>query len=158
MSLHNLKPAVGSTFTKKRLGRGEGSGSAGTSGRGHKGAKSRSGYSKKIGFEGGQMPLQRRVPKFGFTNPNRTEYRVINLDIIQKLIDDHPMTNQDGKVRFLNFGASSLDIMILYYVNSPDWEVLIDAQQKINFDIIDIVNKYKCDFAFPSTSVYIEKN
>jgi len=87
MSLHNLKPAVGSTFTKKRLGRGEGSGSAGTSGRGHKGAKSRSGYSKKIGFEGGQMPLQRRVPKFGFTNPNRTEYRVINLDIIQKLID-----------------------------------------------------------------------
>ncbi|MAB84735.1 MAG: 50S ribosomal protein L15 [Cryomorphaceae bacterium] len=88
MSLHNLKPAEGSTFTKKRLGRGEGSGSAGTSGRGHKGAKSRSGYSKKIGFEGGQMPLQRRVPKFGFTNPNRTEYRVINLDIIQKLIDD----------------------------------------------------------------------
>jgi large subunit ribosomal protein L15 len=88
MSLHNLKPAVGSTFTKKRLGRGEGSGSAGTSGRGHKGAKSRSGYSKKIGFEGGQMPLQRRVPKFGFTNPNRTEYRVINLDIIQKLIND----------------------------------------------------------------------
>lgn len=88
MSLHNLKPAVGSTFTPKRLGRGEGSGSAGTSGRGHKGAKSRSGYSKKIGFEGGQMPLQRRVPKFGFTNPNRTEYRVINLDIIQKLIDD----------------------------------------------------------------------
>ena len=88
MSLHNLKPAEGSTFTKKRLGRGEGSGSAGTSGRGHKGAKSRSGYSKKIGLEGGQMPLQRRVPKFGFTNPNRTEYRVINLDIIQKLIDD----------------------------------------------------------------------
>ena len=88
MSLHNLKPAEGSTFTKKRLGRGEGSGSAGTSGRGHKGAKSRSGYSKKIGFEGGQMPLQRRVPKFGFTNPNRTEFRVINLDIIQKLIDE----------------------------------------------------------------------
>jgi large subunit ribosomal protein L15 len=88
MSLHNLKPAIGSTFTKKRLGRGEGSGSAGTSGRGHKGAKSRSGYSKKIGFEGGQMPLQRRVPKFGFTNPNRTEFRVINLDIIQKLIDE----------------------------------------------------------------------
>ena len=88
MSLHSLKPADGSTFTKKRLGRGEGSGSAGTSGRGHKGAKSRSGYSKKIGFEGGQMPLQRRVPKFGFTNPNRTEYRVINLDIIQKLIDE----------------------------------------------------------------------
>lgn len=88
MSLHNLKPAAGSTFTKKRLGRGEGSGSAGTAGRGHKGAKSRSGYSKKIGFEGGQMPLQRRVPKFGFTNPNRVEYRGINLDTIQKLVEE----------------------------------------------------------------------
>jgi large subunit ribosomal protein L15 len=88
MSLHNLKPAAGSTFTKKRLGRGEGSGSAGTAGRGHKGAKSRSGYSKKIGFEGGQMPLQRRVPKFGFTNPNRIEYRGINLDTIQMLVDE----------------------------------------------------------------------
>ena len=88
MSLNNLNPAAGSTFTKKRLGRGEGSGSAGTAGRGHKGAKSRSGYSKKIGFEGGQMPLQRRVPKFGFTNPNRVEYRGINLDTIQKLIDE----------------------------------------------------------------------
>jgi len=68
------------------------------------------------------------------------------------------MTNQDGKVRFLEFGPSSLDIMVLYYVDSPDWEALIDAKQKINFDIIDIVNKYKCEFAFPSTSVYIEKN
>ena len=77
---------------------------------------------------------------------------------IQKIIDEHPKTNQDGKVRFLNFGASSLDIMVLYYVNSPDWEDLIDAQQKINYDIIDIVNKYNCEFAFPSTSVYIEKN
>jgi MscS family membrane protein len=74
------------------------------------------------------------------------------------LIDEHPMTNEDGRVRFLNFGASSLDIMVLYYVNSPDWEVLIDAQQKINFDIINIVNNYKCEFAFPSTSIYIEKN
>jgi MscS family membrane protein len=77
---------------------------------------------------------------------------------IQVLIDENPMTNEDGRVRFLNFGASSLDIMVLYYVNSPDWEVLIDAQQKINFDIINIVNNYKCEFAFPSTSVYIEKN
>lgn len=77
---------------------------------------------------------------------------------IQVLIDEHPMTNEDGRVRFLNFGASSLDVMVLYYVNSPDWEVLIDAQQKINFDIIHIVNKYKCEFAFPSTSVYLEKN
>ena len=77
---------------------------------------------------------------------------------IQELIDKHPKTNNDGKVRFLNFGASSLDIMVLYYVNSPDWEVLIDTQEKINYSIIDIVAKHKCDFAFPSTSVYIEKN
>ena len=88
MSLHNIKPAAGSTFTKKRLGRGEGSGSAGTAGRGHKGQKSRSGYSKKIGFEGGQMPLQRRVPKFGFKNPNRVEFRAINLDVLQLLADE----------------------------------------------------------------------
>ena len=68
------------------------------------------------------------------------------------------MTNDEGKVRFLSFGASSLDIMVLYYVNSPEWEVLIDTQQKINYEIIEIVNKYNCEFAFPSTSVYIEKN
>ncbi len=77
---------------------------------------------------------------------------------IQDLIDKHPETNKDGKVRFLNFGPSSLDIMVLYYVNSPDWEVLINTQEKINYSIIDIVSKHKCDFAFPSTSVYIEKN
>ena len=92
MSLHNLKPAAGSTFTKKRLGRGEGSGSAGTAGRGHKGAKSRSGYSRKIGFEGGQMPLQRRVPKFGFTNINRKEYQGINLDKLQEFLDAGKIT------------------------------------------------------------------
>lgn len=111
MSLHNLKPAVGSTFTPKRLGRGEGSGSAGTSGRGHKGAKSRSGYSKKIGFEGGQMPLQRRVPKFGFTNPNRTEYRVINLDIIQKLIDDKKVKEITLEFLITNGLASKNDLV-----------------------------------------------
>ena len=111
MSLHNLKPAVGSTFTTKRLGRGEGSGSAGTSGRGHKGAKSRSGYSKKIGFEGGQMPLQRRVPKFGFTNPNRTEYRVINLDIIQKLIDDKKVKEITLEFLITNGLASKNDLV-----------------------------------------------
>ena len=111
MSLHNLKPAVGSTFTPKRLGRGEGSGSAGTSGRGHKGAKSRSGYSKKIGFEGGQMPLQRRVPKFGFTNPNRTEYRVINLDIIQKLIDDKKVKEITLEFLISNGLASKNDLV-----------------------------------------------
>jgi large subunit ribosomal protein L15 len=94
MNLSNLKPAQGSTFTKKRLGRGEGSGSGGTASRGHKGAKSRSGYSKKIGFEGGQMPLQRRVPKFGFKNPNRVEYKAINLDIIQSLIEAGRVTDK----------------------------------------------------------------
>jgi len=89
MDLSNLKPAEGSVKSQgKRIGRGQGSGKGGTATRGHKGAKSRSGYSKKIGFEGGQMPLQRRVPKFGFTNVNRKEYQGINLDILQQLVDD----------------------------------------------------------------------
>jgi len=87
MKLHTLKPAEGSTKAKKRVGRGQGSGHGGTSTRGHKGAKSRSGYKSKIGFEGGQMPLQRRVPKFGFKNINRVEYKGINLDTIQVIID-----------------------------------------------------------------------
>ena len=88
MDLSNLKPAEGSVKNKgKRVGRGEGSGKGGTATRGHKGAKSRSGYSKKIGFEGGQMPLQRRVPKFGFNNINRKEYTGINLDTLQGLVD-----------------------------------------------------------------------
>ena len=86
MELHNLKPAEGSIKKGKRIGRGEGSKRGGTSTRGHKGAKSRSGYSKKSGFEGGQQPLQRRVPKFGFTNPNRVEYLGINLDRLQEVI------------------------------------------------------------------------
>ena len=87
MNLSNLKHAEGSTKTRKRIGRGPGSGIGGTSTRGHKGAKSRSGYSKKIGFEGGQMPLQRRVPNFGFKHINRVEYKAINLDTIQKLAE-----------------------------------------------------------------------
>ncbi len=88
MDLGNLKPAKGSVHKSgKAVGRGQGSGKGGTATRGHKGAKSRSGYSKKIGFEGGQMPLQRRVPKFGFNNRNRVEYRGINLDTIQELAD-----------------------------------------------------------------------
>lgn len=87
-SLHNLTPAEGSVKKGKRIARGEGSGHGGTSTRGHKGAKSRSGYSRKIGFEGGQMPLQRRVPKFGFTNINRKEYQAINLDKLQSLVDN----------------------------------------------------------------------
>lgn len=88
MELHNLKPAKGSVKKNKRLGRGQASGTGGTAGRGHKGAKSRSGYSKKIGFEGGQMPLQRRVPKFGFKNHNRVSYKAINLDVIQAVADE----------------------------------------------------------------------
>ena len=92
MNLSNLKPAEGSTKTRKRIGRGAGSGLGGTSTRGHKGAKSRSGYSKKVGFEGGQMPLQRRVPKFGFKNINRVEYKAINLDTIQTLADAKNLT------------------------------------------------------------------
>ena len=89
MNLSNLQPASGSVKNKgKRVGRGQGSGKGGTATRGHKGAKSRSGYSKKLGFEGGQMPLQRRVPKFGFKNINRKEYQGVNLDVIQQLVDD----------------------------------------------------------------------
>lgn len=87
MKLHTLKPAIASTHSRKRIGRGPGSGLGGTSTRGHKGAKSRSGYSKKIGFEGGQMPLQRRLPKFGFKNINRVEYRVVNIDTLQELAE-----------------------------------------------------------------------
>lgn len=99
MKLNTLKPAEGSVKNKKRIGRGQGSGKGGTATRGHKGAKSRSGYSKKIGFEGGQMPLQRRVPKFGFTNPNRVEYKAINLSTLEELA---------GKTK-----ASSIDVKLL---------------------------------------------
>lgn len=89
MDLSNLKPAEGSVKKEaKRVGRGQGSGKGGTATRGHKGAKSRSGYSKKLGFEGGQMPLQRRVPKFGFTNVNRKEYQGVNLDTLQELVEN----------------------------------------------------------------------
>lgn len=92
-SLHNLTPAEGSVKKEKRIARGEGSGKGGTATRGHKGQKSRSGYSRKIGFEGGQMPLQRRVPKFGFTNINRIEYQGINLDKLQSLVDSEKITD-----------------------------------------------------------------
>ena len=101
MQLNNLKPAKGSVKSGKRIGRGEGSGKGGTATRGHKGQKSRSGYSRKIGFEGGQMPLQRRVPKFGFKNINRKEYQGINLDTLQQLVDD-------GKIK----DTVSLDVLL----------------------------------------------
>lgn len=94
MNLSNLQPAEGSVHNQnKRVGRGEGSGKGGTAARGHKGAKSRSGYSKKIGFEGGQMPLQRRVPKYGFNNINRKEYAGVNLDTLQLLVDKGIVTD-----------------------------------------------------------------
>ncbi|MDP4237998.1 MAG: 50S ribosomal protein L15 [Bacteroidota bacterium] len=92
MNLSNLTPAAGSVQTRKRIGRGTGSGLGGTSTKGHKGQKSRSGYSKKIGFEGGQMPIQRRLPKFGFKNVNRVEYKAINLDTLQILAENKNLT------------------------------------------------------------------
>ena len=92
MNLSNLTPASGSTFTRKRIGRGTGSGLGGTSTKGHKGQKSRSGYSKKIGFEGGQMPIQRRLPKFGFKNVNRVEYKAINIDTLEILATSKNLT------------------------------------------------------------------
>jgi large subunit ribosomal protein L15 len=100
MDLSNLKPAKGSVKKGKRLGRGQGSGKGGTSTRGHKGAKSRSGYSKKIGFEGGQMPLQRRVPKYGFKNVNRREYKGINLSTLQELAEKSNLDKIDFEVLF----------------------------------------------------------
>jgi|TARA_B110000003_G_scaffold252350_1_gene266869 large subunit ribosomal protein L15 len=95
MNLSNLRPAEGSVKSQgKRVGRGQGSGKGGTATRGHKGAKSRSGYSRKVGFEGGQMPLQRRVPKFGFTNINRKDYQGINLDTLQQLVDEKKIKSE----------------------------------------------------------------
>ena len=104
MELHNLKPAKGSIKSSKRIGRGEGSKKGGTSTRGHKGAKSRSGYSRKIGFEGGQQPLQRRVPKFGFTNPNRVEYNGVNLDVLQALVDNKKLKSKVAQKDLMDNG------------------------------------------------------
>ena len=134
MELHNLKPAKGAVKTSKRVGRGEGSKRGGTSTRGHKGAKSRSGYSKKIGFEGGQQPLQRRVPKFGFTNPNRVEYNGVNLDTIQALFDakklkgkivkqdliDNGLVQKNDLVKILGRGllTAKLDITVNAFSNA----------------------------------------
>ena len=111
MELNNLKPAKGSVSKSKRIARGQGSGRGGTSTRGHNGAQSRSGYSRKVGFEGGQMPLQRRVPKFGFTNINRKEFRGINLDVIQKLIDEKKVKVIDADTLISNGLASRNDLI-----------------------------------------------
>lgn len=123
MNLHTLKPASGSVKSPKRIGRGEGSGHGGTSTRGHKGAKSRSGYSKKRGFEGGQMPLQRRIPRFGFNNPFRVTYKVINLDTIQQLLEQnnvsvidlaffqaHGLASKNDRVKILARGEFSAKV------------------------------------------------
>ncbi len=109
MKLHTLKPAEGSIKSGKRVGRGQGSGRGGTSTRGHNGAQSRSGYSRKLGFEGGQMPLQRRLPKFGFTNPNRVEYRAINLDTLQELADKSKAKKVDLELLIANGLAGKND-------------------------------------------------
>lgn len=111
MDLSNLKPAEGSVHQEKRIGRGQGSGRGGTSTRGHKGAKSRSGYSSKAGFEGGQMPLYRRVPKFGFKNINRVEYRGVNLETIQSLVDSKNITVIDPEVLYANGLTSKKDLV-----------------------------------------------
>jgi len=111
MDLSNLKPAKGSTHKEKRIGRGQGSGKGGTATRGHKGQKSRSGYSRKVGFEGGQMPLQRRVPKFGFTNINRKEYKGINIGILQNLADKKGITEINPEV-LRSVGLASKNTLI----------------------------------------------
>jgi len=111
MDLSNLRPAKGSTKKGKRLGRGQGSGKGGTSTRGHKGAKSRSGYSKKIGFEGGQMPLQRRVPKYGFKNVNRKEYKSINISTLQYIAEQHSLEKIDFDV-LVNAGFVSKNALV----------------------------------------------
>jgi large subunit ribosomal protein L15 len=111
MKLSSLKPAEGSVKTRKRVGRGQGSGLGGTSARGHKGAQSRSGYSRKRGFEGGQMPLQRRVPKFGFKNHNRVEYKAINLDTLQLLAESTGSNLINFEVLYTNGLVSKSDLV-----------------------------------------------
>lgn len=111
MELNNLRPAYGSTHHDRRLGRGQGSGHAGTSGRGHKGAKSRSGYHTKIGFEGGQMPLQRRLPKFGFKSLNRVEYKAINVGMLQALAERDNLTTIDKETLIVAGLVSKNDLV-----------------------------------------------
>lgn len=113
MDLSNLKPAAGSIQRDgKRVGRGQGSGKGGTATRGHKGAKSRSGYSKKIGFEGGQMPLQIRLPKFGFTNRNKVTYAVVNLDTLQHLVDEKTINDVVDFETFVNLRLAGKDDVV----------------------------------------------
>lgn len=131
MSLHNLQPAEGSVKKEKRIARGEGSGKGGTATRGHKGAKSRSGYSRKVGFEGGQMPLQRRVPKFGFTNINRKEYVGVNLDKLQTLVDEGKITD-----------TVTLDILVANGVVSKNELVKILGRGELKAKLNVTVHKF----------------
>lgn len=141
MNLSNLKPAKGSVKTNKRVGRGQGSGRGGTSTKGHKGQKARTGNSKKIGFEGGQMPLQRRVPKFGFKNINRVEYKGINLDVIQYLIDEKKATEitvellvnnglakKKDKVKVLGRGELKSKVKVTAHAFSATAKAAIEAK------------------------------
>ncbi|MDX1628173.1 MAG: 50S ribosomal protein L15 [Fulvivirga sp.] len=140
MKLNTLKPAEGSVKNKKRIGRGQGSGRGGTSTRGHKGAKSRSGYSKKIGFEGGQMPLQRRVPKFGFTNPNKVAYKAVNLSTLQQLVDEakvkkvdvdtlkkHGLAGKNDKIKILGNGELKAKVDVTAHAFSSTAAKAIEA-------------------------------
>ena len=111
MKLHTLKPSEGSIGREKRIGRGEGSGHGGTSTRGHKGAQSRSGYSRKLGFEGGQMPIQRRLPKFGFNNPNKVEYKAVNLASLQALSEKTGLTTITVETMIENGLISKKDLV-----------------------------------------------
>ncbi|MDR2929227.1 MAG: 50S ribosomal protein L15 [Cytophagaceae bacterium] len=142
MELNQLKPAKGSTHHDKRIGRGEGSGHGGTSTRGHKGAKSRSGYSKKVGFEGGQMPIQRRLPKFGFKNINRKEYKSINIEVIQALCDkkgwdviapenliEAGLVKKSDLVKILGNGKITSKVEVRAHAFSKTAEAAIEAAQ-----------------------------
>lgn len=142
MNLNNLKPAQGSTHHDKRIGRGQGSGHGGTSTRGHKGAQSRSGYSSKLGFEGGQMPLQRRLPKYGFTNVNRVEYKPVNLSVIETLVVKDNLTevtvetliasgyvSKNDRVKILGNGTLSKAVKITAHAFSKSAVEAIEAQQ-----------------------------
>ena len=141
MNLQNLTPAKGSVKKGKRIARGQGSGHGGTSTRGHKGAKSRSGYKTKVGFEGGQMPLQRRVPKFGFKNINRVEYKAINLDIIQSLVErknvtditpevlrNHGVISRNDLVKILGRGELKSKINVSAHKFSDTAKAVIEGQ------------------------------
>ena len=141
MNLNNIKPASGATHNSKRIGRGQGSGKGGTSTKGHKGQKARAGYSEKIGFEGGQMPLQRRLPKFGFKNINRKEFRGINLDTIQTLIDTKGITGDITKdVLVANGLASKNDLVKILGRGEFKASVAIFADKFTN-SAVEAINK-----------------